>query len=211
MIYYERKQSKGEIKMTINKDTIIGSILDVLSYLGVSPKLEYFEKDHILRIMTNLCFSDDIRKDLMKENERIFAKEYHKYLIFVHTRINSVIREINKQSKAEDDRLDKDLNKSNILRTAENQNQFIDFVEDVYKEVLLEKYLENPVFGLFIKYIVDVKKRLSISKDEFSFIIDFLNEFGSIRELKLTEDQIYEKCYLPQLYTDFLLHTNNIE
>ncbi len=29
MIYYERKQSKGEIKMTINKDTIIGSILDV--------------------------------------------------------------------------------------------------------------------------------------------------------------------------------------
>ena len=29
MIYYERKQSKGEIKMTINKDTIIGSILDI--------------------------------------------------------------------------------------------------------------------------------------------------------------------------------------
>jgi len=29
MIYYERKQSKGVIKMTINKDTIIGSILDV--------------------------------------------------------------------------------------------------------------------------------------------------------------------------------------
>ena len=87
-----------------------------------------------------------------------------------------IVCEINEVSHSiEDDRLDKDLNKSNILRTAENQNQFIDFVEDVYKEVLLEKYLENPVFGLFIKYIVDVKKRLSISKDEFSFIIDFLN------------------------------------
>lgn len=29
MIYYEGKQSKGVIIMTINKDTIIGSILDV--------------------------------------------------------------------------------------------------------------------------------------------------------------------------------------
>ena len=29
MIYYVRKQNKGVIKMTINKDTIIGSILDV--------------------------------------------------------------------------------------------------------------------------------------------------------------------------------------
>ena len=29
MIYYVRKQSKGVVKMTINKDTIIGSILDV--------------------------------------------------------------------------------------------------------------------------------------------------------------------------------------
>ena len=29
MIYYVRKQNKGVIKMTINKDTIIGSILDM--------------------------------------------------------------------------------------------------------------------------------------------------------------------------------------
>lgn len=29
MLYYVGKQSKGVIKMTINKDTIIGSILDV--------------------------------------------------------------------------------------------------------------------------------------------------------------------------------------
>ena len=29
MIYYDGKQRKGVIKMTINKDTIIGSILDV--------------------------------------------------------------------------------------------------------------------------------------------------------------------------------------
>ena len=29
MIYYVGKQNKGVIKMTINKDTIIGSILDV--------------------------------------------------------------------------------------------------------------------------------------------------------------------------------------
>lgn len=29
MIYYVRKQNEGVIKMTINKDTIIGSILDV--------------------------------------------------------------------------------------------------------------------------------------------------------------------------------------
>ena len=29
MIYYQGKQNKGVIKMTINKDTIIGSILDV--------------------------------------------------------------------------------------------------------------------------------------------------------------------------------------
>lgn len=29
MLYYGRKQNKGVIKMTINKDTIIGSILDV--------------------------------------------------------------------------------------------------------------------------------------------------------------------------------------
>ena len=29
MIYYGGKQNKGVIKMTINKDTIIGSILDV--------------------------------------------------------------------------------------------------------------------------------------------------------------------------------------
>ena len=29
MLYYERNKSKGVIKMTINKDTIIGSILDV--------------------------------------------------------------------------------------------------------------------------------------------------------------------------------------
>ena len=29
MLYYERNKNKGVIKMTINKDTIIGSILDV--------------------------------------------------------------------------------------------------------------------------------------------------------------------------------------
>ena len=29
MLYYERNQNKGVLKMTINKDTIIGSILDV--------------------------------------------------------------------------------------------------------------------------------------------------------------------------------------
>ena len=29
MIYYQGNQNKGVIKMTINKDTIIGSILDV--------------------------------------------------------------------------------------------------------------------------------------------------------------------------------------
>ena len=176
----------------------------LIGYLSKANELEFMKKDDCLRMMTNVCFSNDVKNDFIKENERVIQREYHKYMIYIHLIINRFIHNSNKENKSADERGDVDMNKSFADRTAENQIQFIDVLEDILREILPEKYTGNKVFELIIEYIRDTKKRLSVTKDEFSFIVDFLNEFTEEKKLKMTDDQIDEKCYLPQLYTDFL-------
>ena len=183
----------------------------LLSFLSNTDTFEYLNKEGINYLLSNNTFTSNVRKDIETMNKNIFKKGFRPYMNHIHKLIHKQVSLINQLNNTIDSRQIHDLNKSRIQRTCENQVQFIDFMEDILQELLPEKYLQNALYPLFIDFIKNEKQRLSLAKGEFSFLIDFFEEFSSVKESKLTQEQINEKVYLPQLFTDFLEFLNSSE
>ncbi|EDR26010.1 hypothetical protein EDI_132280 [Entamoeba dispar SAW760] len=228
----ETKQKKGTqspqiIKDTFNKYQINGVLRDdglssflkelgmsedgyinyVLSYAGNTKSFAIFKEDNIEAIIKKIPFTGKYADDVKEFYEETIPKEYHRFLMFIHSQLKAMIYELNKENNCLEKITEKELNKS-FCTPQEGRIELIDMVNDVLNDILPSSMSSSPVNSLFWNFVKTVKKRLSVTKDEFSFIVDFLKEFPTVSSMKLSQEQIEEKLYLPQLYQDFLEYIN---
>ncbi|KAL7714356.1 Uncharacterized protein QTN25_008132 [Entamoeba marina] len=178
----------------------------LLSFLGNTKEFTIFKKEHITNINKELHPSKDIVKDLDHYFNNEIPKKRRMFMNFIHNMLKIMVVNAN---KVQVNLTEKQLNKSFCDRK-EGRVEFIDFVEDVLNDILPSTMIQTPVNEVFWNYVKNQKKRLSISKDEFSYLPDFLKEFTTSNSLKLSKDDIESKVYLPILYTSFLEWVNKI-
>ncbi|BFU20554.1 hypothetical protein EHI8A_126400 [Entamoeba histolytica HM-1:IMSS-B] len=184
-----------------------GYINYVLSYAGNTKSFAIFKEDNIEAIIKKIPFTGKYSEDVKEFYEETIPKEYHRFLMFVHSQLKAMIYELNKENNCLEKITEKELNKS-FCTSQEGRVELIDMVNDVLNDILPDSMSNSPVNKLFWDFVKTVKKRLSVTKDEFSFIVDFLKEFPTVSSMKLSQEQIDEKLYLPQLYQDFLEYIN---
>ncbi|ELP90358.1 hypothetical protein EIN_215110 [Entamoeba invadens IP1] len=184
-----------------------GFYLYVMSYLGETKEFGNFSQMQMKAFTEKIVLTGAYQKDIEDYFNKEIQKQNHKFLMFVHQQLKVMIFALNKEQNKLDTMTEKQMNVSFRVRE-QGKTEFVDMLNAVYQDVLLSEIYNSPVFPLFLNFVKDVKKRLSISKDEFSYITDFIREFNTIKKLKISQDVIDEKVYLPQLYQDFLEFVN---
>ncbi|KAL7712870.1 RhoGAP domain containing protein [Entamoeba marina] len=162
-----------------------GVDLYLLGFLGGCKKYQRFYQQEIEKISKKINNKTPIPQQLNQIFEKLDDKEYTKFLGIFKKKQPIPGKE--------------NLKVSGPL-FLEGRTEMIEIIPQVLESVIQPK-LKNPVMEQFVYYLVNIKKRRLLRKDEFQFIPDFLRKYDSMTKVKNNTD---DTTFFPILFDDFI-------
>ena len=174
--------------------------------VSVLEPLIDIQKENLGNVIEYLPGKEDVATELINYIMNTSKEDYRRFFKFCYywcLGYTQVSEEFETKSRLENKQAPLKLLKSSGYEPIEGHVELIDFLSNIIG-IALKQSLQTEVYTDMFYYITEVRKKRSLSFEVWNFLVEFLEKFQTIEQIKKVNLDLDEYLCYDVFFTDFM-------